>query len=209
MFISKIIHLPIPLSDSIIKRIARVVPVLNGRDSDGKPKYLGPEATKIYRYLLVLWGAKSEPMFRLREKEIDNLIYFTLYALKEIANSFKDISPYHLPINYDRSKVAIKVYNMISNNGLVDIKKIDGDTYITVTEKGEDVSDKLLRELIAYEEFANMNKTDSEAPFKVKKGVKSGVVYDPGLQRVESRLAEKISEINLPFEEELKTIEED
>jgi hypothetical protein len=51
-----------------------------------------------------------------------------------------------------------------------------------------------------YEEFVNMNKTDSDEPFKVKKGVKSGVVYDPGLQRVEKRLAEKISEINLPFE---------
>ena len=53
--------------------------------------------------------------------------------------------------------------------------------------------------LIAYEEFVNMNKTDSDEPFKVKKGVKSGVVYDPGLQRVVKRLAEKISEINLPF----------
>jgi hypothetical protein len=43
-----------------------------------------------------------------------------------------------------------------------------------------------------------VNKTDSEARF-VAKGVKSGVGYDPGLQRVEKRLAEKISEINLPF----------
>ncbi|MGC2572333.1 MAG: hypothetical protein WA364_12555 [Candidatus Nitrosopolaris sp.] len=51
-----------------------------------------------------------------------------------------------------------------------------------------------------------MNKTDS---IKVKKGVKCGVVYDPGLQRVEKRLAEKISEINLPYEDELRTIEED
>jgi hypothetical protein len=107
------------------------------------------------------------------------------------------------------SYTAIKVYNMISGSGLVDIKKIDGDTYITITKKGDDVSERLLRELIAYEEFVNMNKTDSDEPFKVKKGVKSGVVYDPGLQRVEKRLAEKISEINLPFEEELKTIEED
>jgi hypothetical protein len=74
-------------------------------------------------------------MFRLSGKEIDNPIYFTLYALKEIANSFKDISPYHLPINYDRSKVAIKVYNMIPNNGLADNKKIDGDTYIKITER--------------------------------------------------------------------------
>jgi len=114
-------------------------------------------------------------MFRLSGKEIDNSIYFTLYALKEIANSFKDNSPYHLPINYDRTKIASKVYNMISSNGLVDIKKIGGDTYITITEKGDDVSERLLRELIAYEDFVNMNKTDSDEPFKVKKGVKSGV----------------------------------
>jgi hypothetical protein len=126
--------------------------------------------------------------------------------LKEIANSFKDISPYHLPINYHRSKVAIKAYNMISSNGLVDIKEIDGDTYVTITEKGDNVSEKLLREL-AYEKFGNMNKTDSDETFKVKKA-KFGVGYDPGLQRVEKRLAEKISEINLPFEEELETIEE-
>jgi hypothetical protein len=195
--------------EGLIRIFAHIVPILNGRDSEGHVIYLGPQRTKIHRYLLVIFLAKSAQMFRLSGKEIDNSIYFTLYALKEIANSFKDISPYHLPINYDRSKVAIKVYNMISNNGLVDIKKIDGDTYITITEKGDGVSEKLLRELIAYEEFANMNKTDSDEPFKVKKGVKSGVVYDPGLQRVEKRLAEKISEINLPFEEELKTIEED
>src|SRR5215469_18356920 len=34
-------------------------------------------------------------------------------------------------IKNDRTKVASKVYNMISNNGLVDIKKIDGDIYVT------------------------------------------------------------------------------
>jgi hypothetical protein len=96
----------------------------------------------------------------------------TVFVKKSIWNSFKDISPYHLPINYDRTKVASKVYNMISSNGLVDIKKIDGDTYITITEKGDDVSEKLLRELIAYDEFANLNKTDSDEPFKVKKRCK-------------------------------------
>jgi hypothetical protein len=59
-----------------MRRVARVVPVLNGRDSDGKPKYLGPEATKIHRYLLVLFMAKSEPIYRLSAKgvkEIENI----------------------------------------------------------------------------------------------------------------------------------------
>ncbi|MFZ0512395.1 MAG: hypothetical protein WAM14_12370 [Candidatus Nitrosopolaris sp.] len=44
----------------------------------------------------------------------------------------------------------------------------------------------------------------------VAKGVKSWVLsYEPELQRVQKMLAEKISEINLPFEDELKTMEED
>ncbi|MGA9153505.1 MAG: hypothetical protein WBZ36_23245 [Candidatus Nitrosopolaris sp.] len=93
MFISKIVHLSISLPDSVIKRIARVVPVLNGRDSDGRPKYLGPETTKIHRYLLVLWGAKSSPTLRLSGKgvkEIDNSFYFTLYMLWKIAKSSKE-----------------------------------------------------------------------------------------------------------------------
>jgi hypothetical protein len=68
---------------------------------------------------------------------------------------------------------------MISGNGLVDIKKIGGDTYITITERGDDVSEKLSQELIVYEEFANMNKTGSDEQFKVKKGVTSGVGIRP------------------------------
>jgi hypothetical protein len=199
MFISKNVHLSIPLPDSIIKRIARVVPVLNGRDSDGKPKYLGSETTKIHRYLLVLWGAKSSPTLRLSAKgvkEIDNSFYFTLYMLWKIAKSFKDISPYHLPITYDRTKVAEKIYNMISNNGLVTIKKIDGGSYVTTTKKGDDESEKLLDGLGDY----MGDSLDS----------KGRIDYDPELQKEErQRLAERITKINLPFEDELKTIEDD
>ncbi|MFZ0510724.1 MAG: hypothetical protein WAM14_03885 [Candidatus Nitrosopolaris sp.] len=192
------------MPDTIIKRIARVVPVLNGRDSDGKPKYLGPETTKIHRYLLVLWGAKSSPTLRLSKgvKEIDNSFYFTLYMLWKIAKSFKDVSPYHLSITYDRTKVAIKIYDMISNNGgLVTIKTIDGDQYVTTTKKGDNVSEELLPDLEAYVE------NDSEERFVAKGGTTR---YDPELQKEERRrLTEKISEINLPFEDELKTIEDD
>lgn len=63
-----------------------------------------------------------------------------------------------------------------------------------------------MRDLTAYEELTNcVSKTDSDERF-VAKGAKLGVGYNPGLKRVEKWLAEKISEINLPFEDELKTI---
>lgn len=215
MFNSKLIHLTITVlsinqnPDPMIKLVARVVPILNGKDSEGNVICLGPQSTKIHRYLLVVFLAKSTQMFRLLGKEIDNSIYFTLYKLWQVANSFKDISPYHLPIRYDRTKVAIKVYNMISNTGLVAVRKVEGETYVTITEKGDDVSTILLQNFIAYGELTNINRTDSDEKFKVKKGGKFGVGSDPGLQRVEKRLAEKISEINLPFEDELRTIEGD
>jgi hypothetical protein len=204
MFISKMVHSSITLPDSIIKSIERVVPVLNCRDSDGKPKYLGSETTKIHRYMLVLWGAKSSSTLRLSAKgvkEIDNSFYFTLYMLWKIAKSFKDVSPYHLPITYDRTKVAIKIYDMISNSGgLVTFKTIDGDRYVTTTKKGDKVSEELLPDLEAYME------NDSEDRFAAK----GGIGYDPELQKDERRrLTEKISEINLPFQDELKTIEDD
>jgi hypothetical protein len=190
----------------MIKLVASVVPILNGRDSQGKAICLGPQRTKIHRYLLVVLVAKSSPMFSVWGKQIDNSLYFTLYKLWQVADSFKQIKPYFLPIYYDRTKVATRIYTMIADDGLVAIRKIDGDTYIRLTDKGDELSTEVLQDLIAYGELTNcVNKTDSDEPFIVKKG--AGI--DPGLQRVEKRLAEKIFEINLPFEEELKTIEED
>ncbi|MGC1932085.1 MAG: hypothetical protein WA667_24195 [Candidatus Nitrosopolaris sp.] len=128
------------------------------------------------------------------------MIYFTLYKLWQVANLFKDISPYPLPIRYDRTKVAIKIYDMISNSGgLVSFKTIDGDRYVTTTKQGDKVSEELLPDLEAYME------NDSEDRFAAKGGE-----YDLELRKEERRkLTEKISEINLPFQDELKTIEND
>ena len=129
--------------------------------------------------MLVVFVAKSIQMFRLGYgKEMDSSVYFTLYGLGKIADSFKQIGPYLLPIHYDRTKVASRIYTMI-DSGLVAMRKVDGDTYVKITEKGDHICIKLLQELIAYGELANMNKkTDSEERFKAK-----GVLrYDPELQ---------------------------
>jgi len=48
---------------------------------------------------------------------------------------------------------------MIANTGWADIRKIDGDTEVTITEKGDDVSTKLLVELTAYDKVTILNKT--------------------------------------------------
>lgn len=64
---------------------------------------------------------------------------------------------------------------------------------------------RILQELIAYGEFANMNKKPDDNEKFVSKGVRK----DPGFERVEKKLAERISEINLQFEDELDTIDDD
>ncbi|MFZ0513296.1 MAG: hypothetical protein WAM14_16935 [Candidatus Nitrosopolaris sp.] len=89
---------------------------------------------------------------------------------------------------------------MISNSGgLVSFKTIDGDRYVTTTKQGDKVSEELLPDLEAYME------NDSEDRFAAKGGE-----YDLELRKEERRkLTEKISEINLPFQDELKTIEND
>jgi hypothetical protein len=56
---------------------AHIVPILNGRDSEGHIIYLGPQRTKIHRYLLVIFLAKSTQMFRLSGKEIDNSLFYS------------------------------------------------------------------------------------------------------------------------------------
>jgi hypothetical protein len=52
------------IHDPLIKIIATVLPIPNGRDSNGNIICLGPQTTKIPRYLLVISMARSSEVFR-------------------------------------------------------------------------------------------------------------------------------------------------
>jgi hypothetical protein len=90
MFISIYVHSTTTLEDfnkspeGLIRVVGHIVPILNGRDSEGHAIYLGPQRTKIPRYLMVIFLARFTQMFRLSGREIGNSIYFTLYALKRL-----------------------------------------------------------------------------------------------------------------------------
>ena len=43
--------------------ITDIIPVLNGRDSRNNVAYLGPNRTKIHRYLVTLYIAKFVPSY--------------------------------------------------------------------------------------------------------------------------------------------------
>jgi hypothetical protein len=130
-------------SNPLIEIVTDIIPILNGRDNKNNPAYLGPNKTKIHRYLLTLYLAKGVSSFSLWGKNFGSSIFFTLYSLGNVAKAFRE------PINYDRTKVAINVYKKAEEKGLVEFKKADGETYITMTSKGEQMCVDILKDFIA------------------------------------------------------------
>jgi hypothetical protein len=77
--------------------------------------------------------------------EIDSSVYFSLYGLGKIAESLSKSGFYHRIANDDdMTKIEVKTYNNMSEKGLVKIKRIGDTEYVTIDEKGEDLSRKLL-----------------------------------------------------------------
>jgi hypothetical protein len=91
----------------------------------------------MHRYLITLYTAKFVPSFSINGKDIDDSVYFTAYGLGNVAKSFRT------HISYDRTKQAMKVYKEAEQKGLVQIKKINGETYITTTPRGDELCTKL------------------------------------------------------------------
>ena len=97
------------------------------------------------RYLLLLYFEKNIPAFRSCGMEIDSSVYFSLYGLDKIAESLTKFWFYHRITNDDdMTKIEDKSYNNMSEKGLVEIKRMGDTTYVTIKEKGEDLSRKLL-----------------------------------------------------------------
>jgi hypothetical protein len=54
---------------------------------------------------------------------MDSSVYFTLYGLGKIAESLKKFGPYRQLSRYDRTKIAGRVYTLLSDKDLAIIKK--------------------------------------------------------------------------------------
>ena len=147
-------------------------------------------------------------------KQIDNSLYFTLYSLGTVATYFKSVKPFYTPINYDRRKVAQRIYENLAMRGYVDSKKIQGDIYVTTNEKGDEACNQLLSELITYAKLTNFAPTLQEANishelYKTKKGISTNFLRETSsLRMTVEKLTEDILEINSNFKEEMQTIEE-
>lgn len=202
----------------LIPFFVNLVPILNGLKPNTEEEiFFGPKGTKIHRYLFIAFIAKSTTTFNTSHlaKEIENSTYFTIYGLGEVAAYFKRFKPFYTALHYDKTRVAIKIYEIMRKRGWVDIKRREGRTYITTTEKGDEICNKMLKELVAVAELSDISpelmKVDlSSNMYMVKKGVKTQFLRDnANLKMLVEKLAEDILEINLPFKDEIQSLEED
>jgi hypothetical protein len=198
--------------EPLLALIANIVPILNGRDSNDRVVYLGPQTIKVHRYLLIVFLAKSTQFFRFLGKPIDNSVYFTLYSLGRVADSFKSLKPFRTPIHYDRTKVAKKIYERASEFGYVEVRKVAGDTYLTTTEQGDKACNKLLPELITYAKLSDIAPDLKEADlandlFRIKKGISGQFLRgNANLKNAAEKIAANISEL---FKKDIGIIEDE
>lgn len=172
--------------------ITDIIPVLNGRDSRNNVAYLGPNRTKIHRYLVTLFIAKFVPSFTLWGKNFDNSTFFTLYSLGNVAKAFKN------PIHYDRTKVAANVYRKAEEKGLVEFKKVNGETYITTTTRGDELCTNVLKDFIT---LARIHEESSSDERFVSKG--SSLFLGREASEYFKSLLQRINDLNSQFEEEI------
>lgn len=190
--------------EPLLEMINGIVPILNGRDPYNNIAFLGPNTTKIHRYLIVLYTAKYLQTFNLLGKQMDKSVYFTLYSLSKVARAFSS------PIHYDRTKVAIKVYKRSEELGFVQIKKLNGETYITTTLEGDKICLKILSDLTALMRIHRVvpgaiERSISQDDFSVKKGLKQLSSEENSLDKVVGDLIFSTNTLNQQFARELNS----
>ncbi len=124
---------------SIREAIEQNKQILNELNSSGK-KDKKLKNFKFLRYYLVLYYATVSPIYKREEREINGIQVFGLNYLKKVANALR--------LNYDRSKIALQVYQDGSNRG--EITYVVGNNhyrFFALTDKGKKVCEDVLEEI--------------------------------------------------------------
>lgn len=99
----------------------------------------------LARSLLLLYFATNIPTFRSCGIEIDGSVYFSLYGLVKVAESFTKSGPFRQATHDDNMIITSeKAYATMSEKGLVNLKRMGPTTYVTITLRGNDLSRKLV-----------------------------------------------------------------
>ena len=119
-------------------------------------------------------------------------------------------------IKYDKSRVALKVYKKAEEKGLIEVRKDKGETYISMTMKGEKLYSQILIDLITLKRLRTITPQieDSisdraiEKQFTTKDG-QFHAKYKSELKSIVDNLMLNIITINNEFGDDILFLNED
>ena len=124
--------------ESLLSRIREIVKLLNGYVQREKRGTFANDFRSA-RYAIVLFAGTTMDIFSEQTKDIKGSVYFNFYRLQKVAN--------WLQLEFDRTKIAKKIYSELETKGLVVTQREENRTFIALTEKGKESCLKKLEEL--------------------------------------------------------------
>lgn len=173
------------VSNGLIETIKCIVSIINGQD----PSIGGKKKFQMHRYMINLLLATQENFFEGERLDSDSITYFTISRLEKIS---KDIGKNFIePIQYDRHRVATKVYKQCKHRGFVRIKRKNGAQWVGVTAAGEQGTMKLIDNLILQLPKERRPSPDQLSKFTIRKTTTSSLP----LNEIAKKLEELVDEL--------------
>ena len=170
--------------DDLLYKIKSVHKLLNGKTLDGRNAIYHSDFKRA-RYSAILLASVTLNIFRKKPYPKDCNSY-SIYNLDKVAKT--------LLLDFERTRVARKIYEEMKDFGEVKIERTKDKEYICITEKGKKSCNKQLEELFRlkkyFEEIPQLQDKYDEAPRHIGKGLPS---VDSDLEKMVEDLVHSIS----------------
>ena len=114
--------------DDFLDSITDLYLLLNGKTLHGKKATYGSYFTTL-RYAIILLYAITSEIVRDEKEFIRDCTLLNFYRLNKVADL--------LHLEFEKTRVAKKIYTELKNKGYVKTERKDGNEYICLTEKGK------------------------------------------------------------------------
>lgn len=159
------------ISHVLFDSVKTIVSIVNGQD----PSVGGTKAFQMQRYMINLLLATQENHYEGDNFDSDYVLYFTISRLAKISKELgKSLIT---PIHYDRTRVAINVYEKCKQRGLVRIKKKHGAQWVGITREGDQETLNMIEKLVLKlpEERRPKLSKEAQIPFRKPSGPSSQI----------------------------------
>jgi hypothetical protein len=171
--------------EDLLYKIKSVHKLLNGKTLDGRNAIYHSDFKRV-RYSAILLASVTLDIFR-KEPCPKDCNSYSIYNLDKVAKT--------LLLDFERTRVARKIYEEMKDFGEVKIERTKDKEYICITEKGKKSCNKQLDELQRlkkyFEDLPQLQDKYDEAPRPIGKGLLS--LVDSDLEKMVEDLVHSIS----------------